>query len=39
MAGGHTVRELQAILPTMVVISHTFCLENEKELINRGVWQ
>ena len=34
-----TLHELQAILLIMVVISYTFCLENEKELIPRGVWQ
>ena len=31
MVGGHAVHERQAILSTRVVISHTFCMENEKE--------
>ena len=38
MAGGHAVHEQQAILSTTVVISHTFCMENEKELTPRGAW-
>ena len=38
MGGGHTVHERQAILSTMVVISHTFCMENENELTPRGAW-
>ena len=39
MAGGHAVYERQAILSTSVVISHIFCMENEKELTPRGAWQ
>ena len=39
MAGGHAVHERQAILYTTVVISHTFCMESEKELTLRGAWQ
>ena len=39
MAGGHAVHERQAVLSTTVVISHTFCMENEKELTPRGAWQ
>ena len=40
MGGGHAVHEQQAIYrPWMVVISHTFCTENEKDLTPRGVWQ
>ena len=39
MGGGHAVHERQAILLTMVVISHTFCMENENELTPRGAWQ
>ena len=34
MGGGHAVNERQAILPTMVVISHTFCMEKENDLIS-----
>ena len=30
MAGGHTVHKRAAILLTMVVIPHTYCMENEK---------
>ena len=30
MAGGHTVHKRAAISLTMVVIPHTFCMENEK---------
>ena len=37
MAGGHAVHEQQAILSTTVVISHTFCMENEKNLTPRGL--
>ena len=29
MGGGHAVHEQQAILLTTVVISHTFCMEDE----------
>ena len=36
MGGGHTVYERQAILSTTIVISHTFCMENENELTPRG---
>ena len=39
MGGGHVVHERQAILSTTVVISHTFCMENENELTLRGAWQ
>jgi len=39
MGRGHTVHERQAILLTSVVISHTFCTENENELTPTGVWQ
>ena len=39
MGGRYTVHERQAILSTMVVISHTFCMENENELTPRGAWQ
>ena len=39
MGGGHAVHERQAILSTTVVISHTFCMENENELTHRGAWQ
>ena len=39
MGGGHAVHEQQAILPTMVVISHTFCMVKENELTPRGAWQ
>ena len=38
MAGGHAVHERQAILQTMVVISHTYCLrEQEGADPQRGV--
>ena len=39
MGGGHAVHERQAILSTTVVISHTFCMENENEVTPRGAWQ
>ena len=39
MAGGYAVHKRQAILSTTVVISHTFCTKNEKELTPRGAWQ
>ena len=39
MAGGHAVHEREAILSTSGVISHTFCMEKEKELTPRGAWQ
>ena len=32
MGGGHAVHERQAILSTMVLIFHTFCMENKNEL-------
>ena len=34
----HAVHEQQAIIYTTVVISHTFCMENE-EPTPRGAWQ
>ena len=37
MAGGHTVYEQQAILSTTVVMTHTFCMENENILTPRGL--
>ena len=39
MDGGHAVHEQQAILSTMVVISHTFCMAKKNELTPRGAWQ
>ena len=39
MGGGHAVHKRQPILSTTVVISHTFCMENEKGLTPRGAWQ
>ena len=36
MGGGHAVHERQAILSTTVVISHTFCMENENKLTPEG---
>ena len=39
MSGRHAVYERQVILSTTVVISHTFCMENENELTPRGAWQ
>ena len=49
MAGRHAVciherqavciHEQQAVLSTTVVVSHTFCTKNEKELTPRDMWQ
>ena len=39
MGRGHAVYELQAILSTTVVISHTFCMAKKNELTPRRVWQ
>ena len=36
MGGGHAVHERQAILSTTVVISHTFCMENEERAAPEG---
>ena len=36
MTGRHTVHEWQAILSTTVVIFHTFCMKNEKQLTPEG---
>ena len=36
MGGRHAVHERQAVLSTTVVISHTFCMENETELTPEG---
>ena len=38
MGGGHAVHERQAILSTTVVISHTFCTENQNELTQNTSW-
>ena len=35
MAEGHAMHEQQAILSTMVVIIHTFCMKNENNLTPR----
>ena len=37
MAGGHAVHEQQTISSTTVLITHTFCMENEKHLTPRGL--
>ena len=37
MAGGHAVHEKQTISSTTVLITHTFCMENEKHLTPRGL--
>ena len=37
MAGGHAVHEQQTISSTTVLITHTFCMENEKHLTPSGL--
>ena len=37
MGGGHVVHENQAISSTTMLITHTFCMENEKHLTPRGL--
>ena len=36
MGGGHAMHELQAVLSTTVVISHTFCMAKKNELPPEG---